>query len=108
MAGLTCEWKYPDRGILSVKKSKGKITLDEIVEFFHEQKQINCFDGAIVMFMFRVNGDADLYPYGWEEKKGDVQDLMILDDENGCPICNGKMFVQYCPECGKKLFGRNE
>ena len=108
MASLTWEWKDMDRNIITVKKARGKINLEEILEFFHESKQINYFDGKIVMFMFRVNGDADLYPYGWEEPKGDMQDLLILEDEGSCPICGQKMFVQYCPECGKKLYGRDE
>jgi hypothetical protein len=104
MAGLSLEWKNMERNVITVKKARGKITLEELLEFFHEPKQINCFDGKIVMFMFRVNGDADLYPYGWEEQKGDMQDLLILEDEGSCPICGQKMFVQYCPECGKKLY----
>lgn len=101
---LSCEWKNTDRNILTVRKPRGKINLDELVEFFHERRQVLAFDGKIVMFMFRVNGDADLYPFGFEEQKGDVQDLYILEDEEGCPICGQKMFVQYCPECGKKLY----
>jgi len=105
MSALTCEWKDIDRNILTVRKARGKINLEELLVFFHEHKQINAFDGKIVMFMFRVNGDADLYPFGWEEQKGDVQDLYILEDEGNCPICGQQMFVQYCPECGKKLYG---
>lgn len=104
MAQLTLEWKDADRSIITVRKSRGKITLDEIVEFFHGSKQINGFDGKIVMFMFRVNGDADMYPFGYEEPKGDEQDLIILEDEGKCPICNGQMFIQYCPDCGRKLY----
>lgn len=102
---LSLEWKDMDRNILTVRKSRGKITLEELTEFFHEHNQVNAFDGKIVMFMFRVNGDADLYPFGWEDQKGDAQDLYILEDEGSCPICSQKMFVQYCPECGKKLYG---
>ena len=104
MANLSLEWKNTDQNIITVKKARGKITLEEIVQFFHENKQINSFDGKLVMFMFRVNGEADLYPYGWEEQKGDIQDLLILEDESSCPICGRKMFIQYCPECGTKLY----
>lgn len=108
MSKLTIEWKDIDRSILTVRKSRGKIQLEELLELFHEPKQINSFDGKIVMFMFRVNGDADLYPYGWEEQPGDQQDLIILEDEGCCPICGQQMFVQYCPDCGKKLYGAED
>ena len=108
MSNLSFEWDGMNRNIITVRKSRGKISLEELLEFFHDHKQINAFDGKIVMFMFRVNQDADLYPYGYEDPKGDEKDLYILEDDVGCPICGGKMFVQYCPECGKKLYGEEK
>lgn len=106
MAKLTWEWSDPDRNIITVRKAKGKITMQELIEFLHEPKQINCFDGKLAIFMFRVNGDADLHPFGWNEPQGDAQDLLMIEDESHCPICNQQMFIQYCPECGHKLFGK--
>ena len=82
--------------------------MQELMEFMHESKQISAFDGKLAIFLFRVNGDADLHPYGWIEQQGDAQDLLIIEDESRCPICNHKMFIQYCPDCGRKLFGNNE
>ena len=105
MSKLTYDWTDLEKNIITIRKARGKITMQELVEFMHEPKQVNAFEGKLVIFMFRVNGEADLYPFGWDDDPGDTQDMMIIEDETRCPICNQKMFVQYCPECGKKLFG---
>lgn len=108
MSKLTFEWTDPERNIITVRKARGKITMQELVEFMHEREQIWSFDGKLAIFMFRVNGEADLHPYGWNEPQGDAQDLLMLEDGMRCPICSQEMFIQYCPDCGRKLFGGTE
>jgi len=105
MSKLQWEWQNYDRNEIRIRKARGKITMQELVDFMHEPEQVNLFIGKLVLFMFRVNPDADMFDYGYEESAGDEQTLMILEDEGHCPICNGELFVQYCPECGHQLYG---
>lgn len=108
MAKLTWEWSDPEKNIITIKKPKGKLTMQEIVEFMHQREQANVFEGKLCLIMFRINQDADLYPYDWlsvdGEPTGDAQDVYVYEDGNNCPICGNEMFVQYCPQCGEPLF----
>lgn len=108
MAKLTWEWSDTDRNIITIRKARGKITMEEIIQYMHEPAQLHFFDGKLVLAMFRVNESADLYPYGWEEQTGDAQDLYVIEDETRCPICNQVLYLQYCPDCGRKLYGDKE
>jgi len=106
MSKLTWEWSGENQTQITIRKPRGKIAMQELIEFMHEPKQLNCFDGKLAIFMFRINSDADLIPFGWEEPAGDAQDLMVIENETPCPLCNHRMFLQYCPDCGRKLFGK--
>ena len=102
---LTWEWHENGRAII-VHKSRGKITFDEVWKFFHDPKMTNIFDGALIVDLFRVNADRD--SYGEEnEDPGDSQMFWVWNDENPtCPVCGDRdLTLQYCPECGTKLFG---
>lgn len=103
MAKLT--WEYAENGTdIIVRKAKGKITIQELFDFLHEPKQTNCFDGTLAVVMFRVNSNRDI-PYLYEEPAGDAQEVIMVGDDSTCPICGRPdMAVQYCPDCGRKLF----
>lgn len=98
-------WEYDDNGTdILVRKAKGKLTIQELFEFLHQPKQTICFDGCLAVVLFRVNSERDI-PMNYEEPEGDVQRVYMLGDDADCPICGRKdMAVQYCPDCGRKLF----
>lgn len=103
-------WEWGDRpGEVILHKKKGKITYDEVMCFFHEQNMLNMFDGTLVLTMFRVNSERDMYPYSTlicGEPEGDEQTVWIVDDGSSCPICGQEIYLQYCPQCGEKLYGK--
>lgn len=107
-AKLKIEWdESPDK--LIVTKKKGKITFDELMRFFHERDQINAFDGSLITVAFRVNAERDMYSFMDEvygEPEGDTLTVYVVGDESKCPICGNIAYTQYCPECGRKLFGK--
>lgn len=101
-------WTWGERNDeIEISKKKGKITIDELFRFMHEQEQLNCFDGALVVYAFRVNGDRDMWNYLEDfsgAPEGDVVTVQIVGDDTLCPVCGEKrLFPQYCPDCGRKL-----
>lgn len=98
-------WEYDANGTdIIIKKGSGKLTIQEVFDFLHEPKQTSFFDGALMAIVFRVNSERDI-PYNYEEQKGDAQLVFVIGDDAECPICgNTGIAVQYCPDCGKKLF----
>ena len=98
-------WEYADNGTdIYVKKARGKITIQELFDFLHEPKQTNYFDGCLAVVLFRVNSERDI-PMHYEEPEGDTQLVYMLGDDADCPVCGTKgMAVQYCPDCGRKLY----
>lgn len=105
-AKLTWEWGERDTEII-ISKKRGKITFDELMRFMHEQEQLRTFDGDLVLTMFRVSSQRDMYTYLdalFGEPEGDTLTVQIVQDDTRCPVCGEKrLFPQYCPDCGRKL-----
>lgn len=104
---LAWEWGDHDDEIV-VWKKKGKLTLDEVWEFLQERDQLNAFgENSLAVILFRLRERE--YP-GWdqEEQEGDAQSVYILSDGSKCICGRTELWMQYCPECGRKLIGEEK
>lgn len=110
-AKLTMEWTDKP-GTVVLNKKKGKITFDEVIRFFHEREQLYQFEGALVVMAFRVLSERDMFPYDFMggEPEGDTLEVLLVsgDSDDECPICGNHAYLQYCPDCGRKLFGKED
>ena len=102
------KWSWGERdGDLIIRKSRGKITFDELFRFMHESDQINAFDGDLMVIQFRVSDQHDMYDYVDEvygEPEGDTLEVQFVTDDSPCPCCGeNRIFPAYCPDCGRKL-----
>lgn len=79
-----------------VRKSKGKLTLDEIEDAMRE-----VLPGAYAIVLRCDEGNG--YDFSGEKPKGDVVELCSLEDGDVCPVCAQLLPPQYCPECGADL-----
>ena len=90
-----------------IQKKKGKITFDELLRFMHERDQTFQFDGMLCVVAFRVSSERDMYSYmdEWNgAPEGDALDIMMIGDDTVCPFCGeNRLFLQYCPDCGREL-----
>lgn len=61
---------------------------------------------------FRVLPERDMYPYDFigGGPEGDSQTVYLVngDSDDKCPICGNPAYLQYCPDCGRKLFGKED
>lgn len=90
-------------GAYRLTKSRSKITMQDIVDFMHEPEQLQRFEGALVVTLFRIRDGMDP---GWddEESAGDAQAIYIIDDDNPrCPVCGLEKPRQYAPD-GTRLY----
>ena len=106
-AKLTWEWGDQANNVIVVHKKKGKITYDELFQFFHEREQLIQFDGCIVVTAFQISSERDMHPFSYEmlgEPEGDSQEVILIQDDTVCPFCGkNRLYPQYCPECGAKV-----
>ena len=101
-------WEYTDRNDqIVIRKPKGKLTVEEIVEFLNEREQRYAFgEGTLCVIAWRIK-DGDTYQgFDWEKNEGDSQEVWVLGDEAKC-FCGRTLHTQYCPECGHKLWDEN-
>ena len=105
MKGLSWEWGRDDNSII-IRKKKGKLTYEDVWRFMHEQEQLNVFEGALIVDMFRPMRDrCD----GWDDlfsqaDEGDAQMFYFIQDDTPCPICGrDDLFPQCCPACGETI-----
>lgn len=103
MKGITLEWDNDCRGnsVLLVRKSRGRLTLDEITEALRYEKHGQYCGRYAIM----VNASENTCGTGWMdeiEPKGDVVELYQVAGEDDCPVC-GKLTppFEYCPHCGE-------
>lgn len=83
------------------RKDKGKITFDEVVEWFCDGKNYDYFGGKLGVFQFRVHDAEYLYDGYSGDDEGDTVILTMVEDNNECPVCGkNRLFPQYCPDCG--------
>lgn len=104
-AKLTWEWAGDKWQDIIIRKSKGKLTLDDIWDFLHKPDQLNVFDGRVAVIMFTVSSlrDESLDIYD-DKDEGDAQLIHFVEDDADCPVCGrNKTFIDYCPDCGAKL-----
>ncbi len=100
MTKLTWEWGDRDDQII-IRKSKGRLTLDDIVEFTSQPEIINAF-GEGVLCVIAWRNRTDTYQGVEYEQTGDAQAVWMLSDGSKC-FCGRELYMQYCPECGHKL-----
>lgn len=106
MAGkLTWEFVNGHDDEIVIKKKKGKLTVDEIMKFLQQYEQMNRLgEGSLCVIAWR--NIADNYN-GWddpdEEQPGDSVIVDVLQDSSRC-FCGRVLNVQFCPNCGEKLF----
>lgn len=107
MTSLTWEWNRHGNGIL-IRRKRGRITVDEIVRFMNEERQYNAFAGMLWVILGRVKGPEYLYDgYSDDEDPGDTVEVLLMGDEDLCPVCGElRKAVQYCPDCGRQLWGK--
>lgn len=101
--GVDVSWgtDYHDIPVLTIKKKRGKLTLDEIEDAlrFGDGQQL-CGHYAILLNCTEAtvggNGLWDL-----EEDKGDTVSLYPIEEGETCPICSKYVPpFRYCPTCG--------
>ena len=96
-----------DNNDLVITKARGKITFDEVIRFMHERDQLFSYDGALMVFAFRVSDQNDMIDFSEDmfgASDGDMVVLQMVGDDDPCPVCGEKrLFPQYCPDCGRKL-----
>ena len=103
MGKLTWEWDSTRDNLIVIQKPRGKLTVDEIMEFFDTREAKMAFgEGALCVIAWRIREES--YS-GWEfdEPKGDSKEVWVLGDDSQC-FCGRILHDQYCPECGTKLF----
>ena len=105
--GLTVEWEGD--GELVIRKSRGKFTLEEIEETLRYGRDASrnalCGNYALILRCGEESiGGNGLYDLGFEEPKGDIVRLQLLDDWGNCPVCREMLPpIKYCPHCLKDL-----
>ena len=104
---LTWEWgDHPDEII--VRKSKGRLTLEELHRFFNEREQLlSLGEGNLMLILWRTSSDSYT---GWDmgqADEGDSQSIYVLQDGSTCICGKTELYQQYCPHCGEKLNGGN-
>lgn len=88
--------------VLIVRKSKGKLSVDEIVEAVRRSGFFNYY-----ALLLNISEEASMGD-GWLNdeisKPGDSVEILPLDYGNSCPLC-GEMLPEkeYCNACGAKL-----
>lgn len=99
---ITWEWGDHDEEIV-VRKEKGRLTLDELWEFLQEREQLNVFgENSLAVILFRLRG-REYSGWDHEEPEGDAQNVYILSDGSKCICGRTELWMQYCPDCGRKL-----
>ena len=107
MSKLTWEWDGTRDDLIRIHKPKGKLTVNEIMDFMQTRDMMNTFgEGALVVIAWRTKSDW-YQGFNFEEDPGDTKDVYVLTDESRC-FCGQVLHMQYCPECGHKLMGGDE
>jgi hypothetical protein len=98
---LKWEDNWSDR-VMIFRKSRGKITLDDLIETMQSQDFLRAHEGALFSWSFRPYSERyDDMDFG--EPTGDTVALNYMEDEDPCPVCSARRYWQYCPKCGEKL-----
>lgn len=102
MSKLTWEWTERDDQIV-IRKPKGKLTVEEVVEFMHRPEMISTFGGGtLCVIAWRIKEET-YQGFDFEKPEGDSQEVWVLGDESKC-FCGRTLHTSYCPECGHKLW----
>lgn len=102
---ITWEWGEKQDQII-IRKAKGKLTMDDIWKFLNNYEQTRALgEGALAVIAFRMYSDRDDGWYSEDKEEGDSQEVFILGDDSHC-FCGELIYPQYCPDCGRKLFGK--
>lgn len=98
-AKITIEQKYDYTGklVYMVRKSRGKLTLEEIQQALREAQVEGL---AAIMF----NLDCSYNESIEDHVDCDRISVMAFSDYDDCPVCSHLSPIRYrCPECGRKL-----
>lgn len=103
--GISIESGQSDLGqdVYLIKKSRGKLSVDEITEFL--QRENNGFYQGLYIIVVNATesatGGSGWYPD--EPSTGDEVEVFQLVGEEHCPACSRLIPPDYCPECGVTL-----
>jgi len=102
MPRLTHELIAPEQGgtyALCVRKSRGKITIDELGDYLRYNTRLY---GHWVIILNTNESTCDV---GWpdDELKGDSIILYQVEQDAACPVCAQTTPPEYCPHCGEKI-----
>lgn len=104
--GITYEWEKNIYGssVLIIRKSRGKLTLQEIEELLRYERG-GIFNGRYAILL--NCSEATCGGAGWgdeTEPRGDIVELCEVQSEEECPICKAMLpDKDYCPHCGESL-----
>jgi len=87
--------------IVELRKSRGKITVDEIIEHL---KYVTRYYGFYAIIINANEYTCEPQGFLTEEPQGDFVEVVMLEEYDSCPLC-AKMMPDpdYCPECGASL-----
>ena len=101
---ITWEWGPHDEEII-ICKEKGKLTMDEIWDYLQKPEQLSAFgEESLAVILFRLRTRDSGWDYD-DKDEGDAQSVYILSDGSKCICGRTELWMQYCPDCGRKLIG---
>lgn len=88
--------------VFVLRKSRGKLSLDDIGEFLQQEKQ-GFYQGNYVICLNAT--ESAMGGSGWfeEDSKGDCVEVIRINGEVNCPVCSKMLPPDYCPDCGATL-----
>lgn len=109
MAKKSITWEWGDKqDQIIIRKAKGKLTMDDIWKFLNDREQTMVFgEGALAVIGFRIDSTRDSGWFYEDKAEGDEQEVFILADDSHC-FCGELIYPQYCPDCGRKLYGKGD
>lgn len=102
--GISLSGGYDDTGTytVTIKKRRGKLTLDEIEDAIRDAG-IDYY-GYYALLLNLNEGALEGPCYWYGDPPGDSVVLYRIEDGENCPVCQKVTpLLTYCPHCGEKL-----